>query len=163
MPAEIATHIWLDNRGAAWIDQTNVKVVEVVLDKLAHEPLTMTITKLNSMRISSMERGHTRRFAQNPRPLLSRYVLRKPQNRLEWFAVASLYLFFTRWPSDCLTGFSDDGALVMSILAGAAFVVTLPIRPAWRILSLVIYIPVLGASLFFYALAFIAIFFQEGP
>jgi len=37
MPTETATHIWLDDRGVAWIDQTNVKVLEVVLDKLAHE------------------------------------------------------------------------------------------------------------------------------
>jgi uncharacterized protein (DUF433 family) len=29
-------HIHLDSRGVAWIDDTNVKVVEVVLDKLAH-------------------------------------------------------------------------------------------------------------------------------
>src|SRR5437762_662016 len=36
MPTETATHIWLDDRGIAWIDQTNVKVIEVVLDKLAH-------------------------------------------------------------------------------------------------------------------------------
>ena len=36
MPAEIATHIWLNQRSVAWIDQTNVKVIEVVLDKLAH-------------------------------------------------------------------------------------------------------------------------------
>jgi uncharacterized protein (DUF433 family) len=36
MPAQTATHIWLDDRGVAWIDQTNVKVLEVVLDKLAH-------------------------------------------------------------------------------------------------------------------------------
>jgi uncharacterized protein (DUF433 family) len=36
MTVETATHIWLDDRGVAWIDQTNVKVVEVVLDKLAH-------------------------------------------------------------------------------------------------------------------------------
>lgn len=36
MPVEIATHIRLDERGVAWIDQTNVKVIEVVLDKLAH-------------------------------------------------------------------------------------------------------------------------------
>src|SRR3954471_24274896 len=37
MPTESATtHIWLDERGIAWIDQTNVKVAEVVLDKLAH-------------------------------------------------------------------------------------------------------------------------------
>ena len=29
-------HIRLDNDGVAWIDDTNVKVIEVVLDKLAH-------------------------------------------------------------------------------------------------------------------------------
>lgn len=29
-------HIRLDDRGTAWIDDTNVKVVEVVLDKHAH-------------------------------------------------------------------------------------------------------------------------------
>ena len=29
-------HIHLDGRGVAWIDDTNVKVIEVVLDKLAH-------------------------------------------------------------------------------------------------------------------------------
>src|SRR5256885_9932430 len=36
MPTETATHIRLDDRGMAWIDRTNVKVLEVVLDKLAH-------------------------------------------------------------------------------------------------------------------------------
>jgi len=36
MPTKTATHIWLDDRGVAWIDQTNTKVVEVVMDKLAH-------------------------------------------------------------------------------------------------------------------------------
>jgi uncharacterized protein (DUF433 family) len=29
-------HIFLDERGSAWIDETNVKVIEVVLDKLAY-------------------------------------------------------------------------------------------------------------------------------
>jgi uncharacterized protein (DUF433 family) len=29
-------HIWLDECGVAWIDDTNVKVIEVVLDRLAH-------------------------------------------------------------------------------------------------------------------------------
>ena len=29
-------YIHLDERGVAWIDETNVKVIEVVLDKLAH-------------------------------------------------------------------------------------------------------------------------------
>lgn len=31
-----STHIWLDDRGAAWIDQTNIKVVEITLERLAH-------------------------------------------------------------------------------------------------------------------------------
>jgi len=29
-------HIHLDDAGVAWVDSTNVKVIEVVLDKLAH-------------------------------------------------------------------------------------------------------------------------------
>ena len=29
-------HIHLDDKGVAWIDDTNVKVIEVVLDKIAH-------------------------------------------------------------------------------------------------------------------------------
>jgi uncharacterized protein (DUF433 family) len=29
-------HITLDERGRAWVDDTNVKVVEIVLDHLAH-------------------------------------------------------------------------------------------------------------------------------
>ena len=36
MSTDISTHINLDESGVAWIDDTNVKVVEVVLDKLAH-------------------------------------------------------------------------------------------------------------------------------
>lgn len=29
-------HIQLDNEGVAWIDDSNVKVIEVIMDKLAH-------------------------------------------------------------------------------------------------------------------------------
>lgn len=32
----VATHIVLDERGRPWIEGTNTKVVEVVLDKVAH-------------------------------------------------------------------------------------------------------------------------------
>jgi uncharacterized protein (DUF433 family) len=32
----MATHIQLDEHGVAWIDNTKVKVIEVVLDKMAH-------------------------------------------------------------------------------------------------------------------------------
>jgi uncharacterized protein (DUF433 family) len=37
MPETAATpHVWTDAEGRAWIDKTNVKVIEVVLDHLAY-------------------------------------------------------------------------------------------------------------------------------
>lgn len=36
MPAISPAHVQIDARGVAWIDETNVKVIEVVLDRLAH-------------------------------------------------------------------------------------------------------------------------------
>jgi uncharacterized protein (DUF433 family) len=36
MEAVAASHIWLDDRGRAWIDDTNVKVIEVVLDHTSY-------------------------------------------------------------------------------------------------------------------------------
>ncbi len=36
MATTATAHIHLDDRGMAWIDDTKVKVIEVVLDKLAH-------------------------------------------------------------------------------------------------------------------------------
>ena len=36
MPITTTAHIHLDAQGVAWIDDTNVKVVEVVLDKRAY-------------------------------------------------------------------------------------------------------------------------------
>ena len=32
----VSPHVWTDSAGRAWIDRTNVKVVEVVLDHLAY-------------------------------------------------------------------------------------------------------------------------------
>ena len=34
--AQVAPHIRLDEKGVAWIRDTKIKVIEVVLDKLAH-------------------------------------------------------------------------------------------------------------------------------
>lgn len=31
-----SSHIWIDDRSIAWIDQTNVKVIEIALERLAH-------------------------------------------------------------------------------------------------------------------------------
>lgn len=36
MSTKVVNHIHLDDRGVAWIDDTNTKVIEVVLDKLAY-------------------------------------------------------------------------------------------------------------------------------
>lgn len=36
MPALTTTHIRFDERGVAWIDDTNTKVIEVALDMIAH-------------------------------------------------------------------------------------------------------------------------------
>ena len=36
LTADAMTHIFHDEKGVAWIDETNVKVVEVVRDYLAH-------------------------------------------------------------------------------------------------------------------------------
>jgi len=36
LPPVINTHIQLDDTGIAWIEGTRIKVIEVVLDKLAH-------------------------------------------------------------------------------------------------------------------------------
>jgi uncharacterized protein (DUF433 family) len=36
MNTQVATHIHLDDAGVAWIDDTNVKVIEVILDQIAY-------------------------------------------------------------------------------------------------------------------------------
>jgi uncharacterized protein (DUF433 family) len=36
MTTTLTQHIWLDDRGIAWIDETNRKVLEVALDNLSH-------------------------------------------------------------------------------------------------------------------------------
>jgi uncharacterized protein (DUF433 family) len=37
MTATATAHLWLDERGVAWIDETNVKVIEIALDRIANE------------------------------------------------------------------------------------------------------------------------------
>lgn len=78
------------------------------------------------------------------------------------FAAISVYLLFTRWPSYRFTAFSDYAGLVGSVLIGAAFMATLPIRLPRRIVWLVVYIPVFAALTFFFTLLFIAAVFHEG-
>ena len=36
MPTLAAPHIWIGERGVAWVDETNTKVREIALDVIAH-------------------------------------------------------------------------------------------------------------------------------
>ncbi|HXG68079.1 MAG TPA: DUF433 domain-containing protein [Blastocatellia bacterium] len=36
MSTDVTTHIWIDEKGVAWIDDTNIKVIEIATDKIAH-------------------------------------------------------------------------------------------------------------------------------
>ena len=78
------------------------------------------------------------------------------------FAAASIYLFLSRWPSYRFTTFSDYAGLGLSVLIGAVFIATLPVRPHLRILSLVLYLPVVAALLFYFSFWFIAVVFHDG-
>jgi hypothetical protein len=77
------------------------------------------------------------------------------------FIAASVYLFFSRWPSYHFTTFSDCVGLSISVLIGSAFVATLPFRIPQRIFWLAIYIPLFAALLFFFTFLFIAVVFQD--
>jgi hypothetical protein len=66
------------------------------------------------------------------------------------FVLASAYLLFSHWRSDWFGAFSDYAGMAVSVLAGAAFVAILPIRPLQRVVSLALYIPLLATLLFFY-------------
>jgi hypothetical protein len=79
------------------------------------------------------------------------------------FIVDSIYLFFSRWPSYRFTEFSDSAGGIASIVSGAVFIVLLPIRIRWRIITLFVYVPVLFGALFIYSLLFIAFVFHDGP
>jgi hypothetical protein len=78
------------------------------------------------------------------------------------FVLASAYFVLSRWPSYRFTTFSDYAGLSVSVLAGAAFVGVLPIRPLHRVLSLLVYVPLLAIVLFFYTFWFIAVVFHDG-
>jgi uncharacterized protein (DUF433 family) len=50
MATGIVTHVWLDARRVAWIDDTNIKVIEVTLEQIAHG--------LSPEEIYDQHRGH---------------------------------------------------------------------------------------------------------
>jgi uncharacterized protein (DUF433 family) len=102
MPETTVTpHIWIDNQGLAWIDDTNVKVIEIVLDHLGHgwtadaiqeNHPALTLAQVyaalawyydHQVEIDAeLERQNERlqalRAAAKPSPLASRALLRRP-------------------------------------------------------------------------------------
>ena len=77
------------------------------------------------------------------------------------FVVASVYLAVSRRPPHQWTAIGDYAALAVSILLGAAFLVSLPIRGYFRVMSILIYIPVLAVLLVCFSVGFIALFFHD--
>jgi hypothetical protein len=73
-----------------------------------------------------------------------------------------VFLSLTRWPSYRFTAFSDYAGLAVSVLIGAAFIATLPIRTRYRVLALLVYIPGVAELLFYFTLWFIAVVFHDG-
>ena len=51
--AAATAHIHLDDRGVAWIDDRNVKVIEVALDMIAHGATAEQICKMHGKYLSS--------------------------------------------------------------------------------------------------------------
>ena len=46
-PASVHSHIHLDERGVAWVDDRNVKVIEIALDMIAHGVTAEQIYKMH--------------------------------------------------------------------------------------------------------------------
>ena len=78
------------------------------------------------------------------------------------FVAESAYALLSRWPSSRFTTASDFVAFALAILVGAALIWTLPLRLSRRVLALLLYIPVVAASLFMYALILAALVFGDG-
>jgi hypothetical protein len=77
------------------------------------------------------------------------------------FVIFSAYLVFTRWPSRLDTGVGDWFALIISSLAGAAFIALLPVQRVLRAVFAIVYIPLSGVMLFFYAFYFVGMVFRD--
>ena len=78
------------------------------------------------------------------------------------FAVASVYLLLSRWPSYRFTAFSDYTAFAVAIITGAAFIATLPIRGSFRGVCLLLYVPLVAVLVVLFSLWFIAVVFHDG-
>jgi hypothetical protein len=77
------------------------------------------------------------------------------------FVLFSTYLVFTRWPHRIDNGAGDWFALIISSLAGAAFMGLLPIRYVLRAALAAVYVPLSCVALFFYTFYFVGMVFGD--
>lgn len=77
------------------------------------------------------------------------------------FAVMSLYLFFSRWPTRWFTGSSDYVAIPVSALLAAALIWLVPLRPLVRIAVALVAATLLWGLLFLYSFYFVGAVFGD--
>lgn len=90
----------------------------------------------------------------------SKVALLVPSTIVAPFLVLSVYLYFSRWPTSWFTATSDFVGLGLSIAAGTVFLLHLPISGWLRVLITVLYLPMIGAALFFYCFMFVGVVFD---
>lgn len=68
-----------------------------------------------------------------------------------------LYLTFSRWPVGWANRTIDGLALALSLGTGAALIGIMPVLPLTRTCVVVVYVPVVGAALFYLMFVFLAV------
>jgi len=77
------------------------------------------------------------------------------------FAVMSLYLFFSRWPTRWFTGSSDYVAISVSALLAAVLIWQMPLRPLVRFALALVAATLLAGLLFLYSFYFVGAVFGD--
>lgn len=77
------------------------------------------------------------------------------------FLIDAICLYFSRWPKKWDTGTSDVFSLAISLGVGAALLAALPCRTGFKALLLILYVPIIGILLFYFAFFFVALVFKD--
>ena len=78
-------------------------------------------------------------------------------------AIMSVYLIASRWPNDWFDGVTDWIAIGGSVVVGATALYRLSDRLAIRVVSILIYLPLMSLALLFFSLAFVCNIFGHCP
>ena len=77
------------------------------------------------------------------------------------FAVMSVYLFLSRWPTRWFTGSTDYAGMAGSLLVFIVCAATLPVRAGIRVATILVLVPVLYCILSVYSLMFVGVVFND--